>query len=313
MGAQGSATLDFGTPATPARKVYYFHTDATLQGAPSAPAGNATLSELTPDATNAAAASIAGGHISTSSGVASSLLNKPAAKDVTEVVGVPPRVDTPVAAHRFGWWSDLKLNGRFARGTWLFQWREDDDAGTIGGNPIINVFASSTRDFTGTMRLLAQIIGPNDWWLGAENTGNWQSTNTFPELTLNNEYLFAQVWCFETTGLAAGKTLTFHQEGSDLTDSTRSLLQTPMFLPVLTDTASVVVTGQTGIVSGSHVEAFFQHSDSTASNTTDDHEQASSCCRLSCGDIVAGTGFTITAVPLAGQMSGTFTVRWVWN
>jgi hypothetical protein len=312
MGSQGTATLDFGTPATPARKIYYFHTDATLNGAPNAPTGNATLSENTPDATNAAAASIAGGHTATSSGAEASLLNKPAAKDVTEVAGMPPRVNTPVTAHQFGWWSDLKLNGKFAPGTWYFQWREDDNAAGVTGNPIINVFASTTRDFTGTMRLLAQIIGPTDWWAGAENTNFWQSNNTFPEFVLNNEYLFVQVWCHETA-FSAGTVLTFHQEGSDLTDAQRSLLKTPIFLPALTDTASVAVTGQAGIIAGSHVEAFFMHADSTASNTTDDHEQAASACRLSCGSIVAGTGFTITATPLAGQMSGTFTVRWVWN
>jgi hypothetical protein len=75
---------------------------------------------------------------------------------------------------------------------------------------------------------------------------------------------------------------------------------------------TVAVTGQAGIVSGSHVEAFWMR-DSTADSTADEHEGMAAYCRLVVGDIVAGTGFTIYANMIAGEALGQFTVRWVWN
>jgi hypothetical protein len=75
--------------------------------------------------------------------------------------------------------------------------------------------------------------------------------------------------------------------------------------------ASVTVTGQSGILAGSHVEAFFM-AESTSDNGTDEHQEAAAMCRLVCGSIVAGTGFTIYAHPIAGLGLGTFNVRWVW-
>lgn len=79
-----------------------------------------------------------------------------------------------------------------------------------------------------------------------------------------------------------------------------------------TDTASVVVTGQTGILSTSEIEAYFM-SETSADNGTDEHQEAASLCMLSCGAIVAGTGFTIYAHCLAMLGIGRFTVHWVWN
>jgi len=79
-----------------------------------------------------------------------------------------------------------------------------------------------------------------------------------------------------------------------------------------TDEASVVVTGQAGIVSGSLVEAFFMRN-TTADNGLDEHEGMSIYCRVVCGDIVAGTGFTARATMLAGYATGQFNLPWVWN
>jgi hypothetical protein len=125
--------------------------------------------------------------------------------------------------------------------------------------------------------------------------------------------LFVQVWCHETV-LVAGQTLTFHQEGSDLTDSTRSLLKTPMFLPdTYAERATIRVTGQTGILATSHCEAFWMSNDSTAGATANDHQQAAALCPLSCENVVAADGFDIVATPIAGVMSGTWGIRWVWN
>jgi len=79
-----------------------------------------------------------------------------------------------------------------------------------------------------------------------------------------------------------------------------------------TDEAAVVVTGQAGIVAGSHVEAFFMR-ESTGDNNEEEHEGMAIYCPLTVGTIVAGTGFTIYATMLAGYATGTFDVRWVWN
>lgn len=79
-----------------------------------------------------------------------------------------------------------------------------------------------------------------------------------------------------------------------------------------TDSGSVVVTGQAGILAGSHVEAFFMR-ETTADNGLDEHEQAGAIIRLTCGNIVAGTGFTIYATVLVGFATGQFNVRWVWS
>ncbi len=78
-----------------------------------------------------------------------------------------------------------------------------------------------------------------------------------------------------------------------------------------TDEASVAVTGQAAIASGSHVEAYFMR-ESTAENTLEEHEEAAALCPLVCGAIVAGTGFTIYAHPIAMLGVGQFTVRWAW-
>jgi len=80
-----------------------------------------------------------------------------------------------------------------------------------------------------------------------------------------------------------------------------------------TDEATVAVTGQAGIIAGSHVEAFFMRETTGGENGVEDHEGMAIYCRLVVGAIVAGTGFTIFATMLAGYATGQFNVRWVWN
>jgi hypothetical protein len=77
-----------------------------------------------------------------------------------------------------------------------------------------------------------------------------------------------------------------------------------------TSLASVAVTGQTEIGAGSKVEAYTM-AESTSDHTVNDHLYAGSLIALTCGNIVAGTGFTIYATCL-DQMQGTFAVHWVW-
>lgn len=74
------------------------------------------------------------------------------------------------------------------------------------------------------------------------------------------------------------------------------------------NSASVAVTGQTAIVSGSKVEAFMMYEASADHNA---EEHALVPVRLTCGTIVAGTGFTIYARS-EWVLSGTFKVNWVW-
>jgi hypothetical protein len=83
------------------------------------------------------------------------------------------------------------------------------------------------------------------------------------------------------------------------------------FTSTYSEEASVVVP-VASILSGSHVEAFFML-ESTAGNTVDDHDQAAVLCQLVCGNIVAGTSFTIYGRLKEGLAKDTFNVRWVWD
>ena len=74
--------------------------------------------------------------------------------------------------------------------------------------------------------------------------------------------------------------------------------------------ASVVVTGQTGILATDHVEAWFM-SESTADHTASDHRMADTLIDLTAGNIVAGTGFTLYATSWQ-KFTGTFKVHFVW-
>lgn len=82
-----------------------------------------------------------------------------------------------------------------------------------------------------------------------------------------------------------------------------------------TNITSVVVTGQTGIVPGSFAEAWMM-ADSTADpvfgtgHNAEEHKLAP--IKLTCGDLVPGTGFTIWA-ETEWRLTSTFQVRWVWS
>lgn len=81
---------------------------------------------------------------------------------------------------------------------------------------------------------------------------------------------------------------------------------------------SVVITGQSGILSGSLVEAWIRSADS-ADHSADEHLVET--LKVVAGNIVAGTGFTIYGVnqsQLASHGQGTrlygqWNVSWVWN
>jgi len=74
--------------------------------------------------------------------------------------------------------------------------------------------------------------------------------------------------------------------------------------------ASVVVTGLGSIGASAKAEAFFMRTTS-ADHTLNDHVYAALLCGLSCGEVVAATGFTIRAVS-EHKLQGQFTVQYVW-
>lgn len=76
--------------------------------------------------------------------------------------------------------------------------------------------------------------------------------------------------------------------------------------------ASIVVIGQTSITLTATINAFIMADDTTADHTASDHKYAPTLFSLSCGDLVAGTGFTIYARSIH-KISGTFKVRFAWS
>jgi hypothetical protein len=75
------------------------------------------------------------------------------------------------------------------------------------------------------------------------------------------------------------------------------------------NTASVVITGQSSILSTSHVGAFMMY-DSTADHNAEEHAMVP--ILLTGGSIVVATGFTIFARS-EWRLTGQFSVRWVYS
>lgn len=75
-----------------------------------------------------------------------------------------------------------------------------------------------------------------------------------------------------------------------------------------TNVVTTTVTGQAGIGTSSHVEAWLQ-GDSTADHNAYEHETVR--LELRCGNIVAATGFDIVASS-DWRLNGAFTCHWVW-
>jgi hypothetical protein len=74
--------------------------------------------------------------------------------------------------------------------------------------------------------------------------------------------------------------------------------------------ATVAVTGQTGILTGSAVEAWIQGTISTTDHNVVEHQTVPMVCRIA--SITAGTGFTIRCSS-DWRLTGQFTINWVWN
>lgn len=76
--------------------------------------------------------------------------------------------------------------------------------------------------------------------------------------------------------------------------------------------ASATVTGQTGILTTSTVDAQIM-ARSTPENTSIDHELGAVALRFSVSEPVANTGFTIKAFCIIGFATGKFNVNWRWS
>jgi hypothetical protein len=79
-----------------------------------------------------------------------------------------------------------------------------------------------------------------------------------------------------------------------------------------TNTASVTITGQPGIIAGSAVEAWIMGTDSTADHNAYTHALLPRWVSVTPIVITPGTGFTVQGfneISLTGQVA----IRWVWS
>ncbi|RPI26184.1 MAG: hypothetical protein EHM70_19260 [Chloroflexota bacterium] len=75
--------------------------------------------------------------------------------------------------------------------------------------------------------------------------------------------------------------------------------------------ATIAVTGQTGIVAGSLVEAWIRLI-ATSQHSADEHLVEE--LEIRAGNIVAGTGFTIYGITRSKtRLYGDWTVSWAWS
>ena len=76
------------------------------------------------------------------------------------------------------------------------------------------------------------------------------------------------------------------------------------------DTATILVTGLSGLSSASHLEAWVQGSDTNgAENGTDAHQQLQSRCNFN-GEYVSASSFNINADVFIGFVTSTFIVHY---
>jgi hypothetical protein len=67
-----------------------------------------------------------------------------------------------------------------------------------------------------------------------------------------------------------------------------------------------------GLSPTSHIEAWFQHGDTTADNGIDEHEEAAALCPLVC-KYLSATTFEAKAMPIAMLGLGQFKFHWTWS
>ena len=183
--------------------------------------------------------------------------------------------------------------------------------------PIKHTYVSSVPDDG-----YASKVQPSDW-----NDSHDLSTLTLDEIAAGTtNKAFAATLETKLNGIEAGAEVNNISDANalDLTDGGTTTLHThtvsgvPIFGTAtlnfstgLTST-SVAVTGQTDITAGAKVQAFIMADDTSADHTANDHRYIGLFMALSCGALVAGTGFTIYANSLY-ELVGQYSVRWMWT
>jgi hypothetical protein len=76
-----------------------------------------------------------------------------------------------------------------------------------------------------------------------------------------------------------------------------------------TDNATILVTGQTGLTTSSHLEAFIQSADTSTDNDAQSHRQFAYSAKLSC-EYVSDTSFYVNADLMIGLAMGTFKLHY---
>jgi hypothetical protein len=181
-------------------------------------AGNWLMSETQGSATDNTATTHTG------NGTANTFqILKPGASQGTTTTTTLSTTAPPATTNQFGWFTDVAYNGTFAAATWTASMRQDDTTNS-NGFPNINVFKCSQQGFGGTWTFLFTITGATSWWNNSTSTVS--ATASPGSITLNNEYMFFQVWCNETTAISA-KTHHFHVNGT----TSQSQIVTPTFTP----------------------------------------------------------------------------------
>ncbi len=84
------------------------------------------------------------------------------------------------------------------------------------------------------------------------------------------------------------------------------------FTTTPSEETTLVVTGQAGLISTTHIEAWIQGNDVTSDNGADEHAEFSAMCPLACKWTVDGS-FEIKAMPIGALGLGTFLVHWAWS
>jgi hypothetical protein len=104
---------------------------------------------------------------------------------------------------------------------------------------------------------------------------------------------------FDGTGIVAGSAGAAH--GVAVLD----------FGATFTDTASVTITGQSWVTSGSDIDAWMVADESTADNTSAEHEALAASSAFVVTTRVPGVGFTINAYSDDAFAQGTFRIYWM--
>lgn len=81
------------------------------------------------------------------------------------------------------------------------------------------------------------------------------------------------------------------------------------FTATPSDSSTILVTGLSGLTANSHLEAFVQGSDSTGSNTAQNHKCLALMGRFNC-EYVSATSFNINCDLMGWLCTNTFTVHY---